>query len=331
VPASDDDSTRRAFYADVRAGLAQPQKTIPAKYFYDACGSDLFEAITRLDAYYPTRTERAILAAHASEMAGAIGADAVLIEYGSGSSDKTRILLDALVGEPHRLAAYVPIDISPSALGAAAHALRERYPGLCVAPVAADYTATVTLPDLPPHRRRAVFFPGSTVGNFTDDEARAFFRTAAGEAGAGGALLLGADLVKPVDVLLRAYDDEEGVTAAFNRNLLVRLNRELGADADLSAWRHEARWNAGASRVEMHLVSERDQTLTVDGEAFAVRAGETIHTENSRKYAEGELAAMAAEAGWHLARRWTEAPGATPGWFAVELYVLDHDAGDDAA
>lgn len=311
------------FASDVRAGLALPQKSVPAKYFYDAEGSALFEAITRLEAYYPTRTERAILRAHAGEMADAVGPEAVLIEFGSGSSDKTRLLLDALVGEPRRLAAYVPIDISPSALGAAAHALRERYPGLCVVPVAADYTAAVDLPPLPAHRRRAVFFPGSTVGNFTEDEALAFFRTAADEAGAGGALLVGADLVKPVDVLLRAYDDEEGVTAAFNLNLLARMNRELGADADLSAWAHEARWNAGASRVEMHLVSLRDQTLTVDGAAIPFRAGETIHTENSRKYAPGELAAMAATAGWRLVRRWTDAPGATPDWFAVELYVLD--------
>ncbi len=330
MPTSDDPA-QLTFSADVRAGLAQPQKTIPSKYFYDAEGSRLFDAITCLDAYYPTRTERAILHAHADEMADAIGPDAVLIEYGSGSSDKTRILLDALVGPAHRLAAYVPIDISPSALGAAAHALRERYPGLLVAPVAADYTASVELPSLPPHRRRVVFFPGSTVGNFTDSEARAFFQTAADEAGPGGALLLGADLVKPVDVLLRAYDDEEGVTAAFNLNLLARLNRELSADADLDAWRHEARWNADASRIEMHLVSRRDQTLTVDSEAFSVRAGETIHTENSRKYADGELAATAGAAGWRLDRRWTDAPGAEPGWFAVELYRLDDAPGDPAS
>ena len=321
--------SRSGFAADVLAGLAQPQKTIPSKYFYDAEGSRLFDAITRLDAYYPTRTERAILTAHAPQIAAALGVEAAMIEYGSGSSDKTRILLDALDGTRYRLAAYVPIDISPTALAAAAEALHARYPGLPVCPVAADYTQPFALPALPPHRRRVVFFPGSTVGNFSDDEAAAFFEQAARVAGSGGALLIGADQTKPVDVLLRAYDDEEGVTAAFNKNLLVRLNRELGADADLDAWAHEARWNDAESRVEMHLVSQRDQTLRVAGAAVGCAdltvsflAGETIHTENSRKYAPGALTALAAPAGWQPSHRWTSAPGTPPDWFAVELYTL---------
>ncbi len=315
-----------SFAADVLAGLAQTPKTIPSKYFYDAEGSRLFDAITRLDAYYPTRTERAILTAHAPEMAAALGVEAAMIEYGSGSSDKTRILLDALNGTRYRLAAYVPIDISPSALSEAAHALRDRYPGLPVCPVAADYSQPLTLPDLPPHRRRVVFFPGSTVGNFSDAEAAAFFEQAARKAGSGGALLIGADQApgpgKPVDVLLRAYDDEEDVTAAFNKNLLARMNRELGADADLDAWAHEARWNADDSRIEMHLVSLADQTLAVSGEAVSFRSGETIHTENSRKYTPDALAALAARAGWQRTHRWTTAPDAPPNWFAVELYTL---------
>lgn len=315
-----------SFEADVRAGLAQTPKTIPSKYFYDAEGSHLFDAITRLDAYYPTRTERAILTAHAAEIAAALGEEAAMIEYGSGSSDKTRILLDTLNGTRYRLAAYVPIDISPTALAEAAEALHARYPGLPVCPVAADYTQTVHLPDLPPHRRRVVFFPGSTVGNFSVREAEAFFEQAARKAGSGGALLIGADQApgpgKPVHVLLRAYDDEEGVTAAFNKNLLARLNRDLGADADLDAWAHEARWNAAESRVEMHLVSLADETLTVAGEAVSFHAGETIHTENSRKYAPDALAALAARAGWQRTHRWTTAPQTPPDWFAVELYTL---------
>lgn len=333
APPSD---TTDAFADDVRVGLARRPRTLPAKYFYDAAGSALFEAITRLGAYYPTRTERAILAAHAPEIARAIGPEAVLIEYGSGSSEKTRLLLDALVPAPLRLAAYVPLDISPSALDDAARVLRDRYPGLAVRPVAADYTAPVDLPDLPPHRRRAVFFPGSTIGNLSEDEAATFFATAAEEAGPGGALVLGADLVKPVDVLLAAYDDPEGVTAAFNKNLLARLVRELGADADLDAWAHEARWNEAERRIEMHLVSLRAQTLAftdgpLDSEAFAFEAGETIHTENSRKYAPGELEALAARAGWRLDARWTTAPGVPAGWFAVELYTLGEAPGAGAS
>ena len=299
-------------------GLRQPQKAIPSKYLYDARGSELFDRITRLDAYYPTETERAILTDNIGAIAEAVGDRAVVVEYGSGSSDKTRTLLDAL---RDTLAAYVPIDISPSALSEAAERLRERYPGVPVLPVVADYTRPLALPGLPPHDHVTVFFPGSTVGNFSPDEARAFFRQAAEVASAGrgtGGLLIGADQRKPLDVLIPAYDDPEGVTAAFNLNLLARANRQLGADFDLGLWRHEARWNEAESRIEMHLVSEADQTATVAGEAYAFARGETIHTEISTKYGPDDLAALASGAGWTRRDRWTDARG----WFAVERYTL---------
>ena len=314
-------STRPApgtFAADVLDGLSRQPRSLPSKYFYDERGSELFDQITRLDAYYPTRTERHILRDNADALVDAIGRQSALVEYGSGSSDKTQILLDALHAR-RTLAAYVPIDISEDYLLATAERLRERYPGLPVLPVAADYTQPFTLPALPDEtRRRVVFFPGSTVGNFTPDEARRFFRQAAAVAGPGGSLLIGADQVKDVVVLERAYDDEDGVTAAFNLNLLRRLNRELDGDADLSAWAHEARWNGDASRIEMHLRSLTDQTLHVAGRAFSFRAGETIHTENSYKYTPDGLTALAAPAGFTRVDRWTDARG----WFAVEHYRL---------
>lgn len=305
------------FRDDVLQGLRHEPKSIPSKYFYDAEGSRLFDRITTLDAYYPTRTERTILEDHTEAMAEALRPRPVLVEYGSGSSDKTRILLDALRGE---IAAYVPIDISGVHLAASAEALRGRYPGLTVLPVAADYTQPFALPDLPPHDHICVFFPGSTIGNFAPEEARSFFRQVANVAGTSphGGLLIGADQRKPLDVLLPAYDDPEGVTAAFNLNLLARINRELAGTFDLSAWRHEARWNEVHSRIEMHLVSARDQTASICGESVVFREGETIHTEISTKYGPDDLARLAAPAGWVRRDRWTDARG----WFAVERYTL---------
>ena len=294
--------------------MSASPRAIPPKWLYDAEGSRLFDAITRLDAYYPTETERAILHDHAAEMAEAIGADAALIEYGSGSSDKTRVLLDALL-HAGSLAAYVPIDISPTALDEAAAALREEYPGLDVRPVVADYTKPFDLPDVSPRERRVVFFPGSTVGNFTPAETEAFFRHAAEVVGPGGALLVGADQRKDAAVLQAAYDDAEGVTAAFDLNLLTRMNRELGADADPSAWAHEAR--VFTDRVEMHLVSQTKQTLTVCGERFSFGPGASIHTETSTKFGPETLSGLAAPAGFRRAQRWTDPKG----WFAVELYT----------
>ncbi len=304
------------FAADVLDGLAQHPRALPAKYFYDEAGSRLFDAITRLDAYYPTRTERAILTQNADAIVDAIGKHSTLVEYGSGSSDKTTVLLDALHAR-RTLAAYVPIDISEAFLLSTAERLRGTYPGLPILPLAADYTQPYTLPDLPDSSERiVVFFPGSTIGNLTTDEAVGFLRHVAQVVGDRGALLMGVDQWKDAGVLRLAYDDPDGVTAAFNLNLLRRINRELSGDADLGAWSHHVRVNAEARRVEMHLRSETDQTLTVCGQAFAFAAGETIHTENSHKYDAASMAALAARAGLDRRQRWTDADD----YFAVELY-----------
>ena len=305
-----------AFARDVVAGLGSRPRTLPAKYFYDEDGSRLFDQITRLPAYYPTRTERQILTDHADEMVDAIGKDAALIEYGSGSSDKTRILLSALHAR-RTLAAYVPIDISEAFLHETAERLREQYPGLPVLPVAADYTRPFALPALPPETtRRVVFFPGSTIGNFSRDEARGFLSHVRDVVGPRGALLVGVDQWKDAEVLERAYDDPQGVTAAFNLGVLRRIERELGAGLDLDAWSHRAVVNHDERRVEMHLVSDRDQFITLGDHAFRFRAGETIHTEDSHKYDADGLAALARGAGLEQRARWTDPDD----WFAVELY-----------
>ncbi|HLA64509.1 MAG TPA: L-histidine N(alpha)-methyltransferase [Rhodothermales bacterium] len=298
---------------DALAGLLATPKTLPSKYFYDEEGSALFETITRLDAYYPTRTERGILERHVGEIARAVGPRAAIIEYGSGSSEKTRLLLDALDSP----AAYVPIDISADFLLVSAEQLRTEYPGLPVLPVEADYTRPFKLPELPTDtRRRVVFFPGSTLGNFLPDEATAFLKQAGELAGPNGGLILGVDLKKDRAVLGVAYDDPEGVTAQFNKNLLVRLNRELGADFDVDAFDHHAPYNEAEGRVEMHLVSRYDQTVHLDGHAIPFRARESIHTENSYKYDLGELVPRAATAGLTLEGSWTDPAG----WFAVLFF-----------
>jgi dimethylhistidine N-methyltransferase len=291
------------FCIDVLAGLSRARKTLPCKYLYDERGSALFERICELDEYYPTRTELAILAAYADEMAERLGARCLLVEYGSGSGRKTRLLLDHLC-EP---AGYVPIDISSEALAASARALAADYPGLEVLPVCADYTEPLELPrPARPAARRGVFFPGSTIGNFTPLEAQRFLGRMARVAGVGGGMLIGVDLRKDRSVLEPAYDDALGVTAAFNKNLLARINRELGADFELDRFRHLARWNAAAGRVEMHLVSEVEQRVRVADAEFRFAAGETIHTENSYKYALDEFAALAAQAGLAVRRVWTD-------------------------
>ncbi len=291
-----------AFRRDVLDGLQEQPKTLPCKYFYDARGSDLFEQITRLDAYYPTRTETAILEAYGDEMADLIGPDARIVEYGSGSSEKTLLLLEKLDAP----AAYVPIDISDAALSAAADRTRQRFPDLVVAPVVADYTAPFVLPGTP-GRRTVVFFPGSTIGNFEPENAAAFLAGMARVAGAHGGLLIGVDLKKDRATLERAYDDDEGVTAAFNLNLLARINRELGGGFDLTGFAHEARWNEEEGRVEMHLVSLREQTVEVGGASVFFGEGETIHTENSYKYTPDGFAHLAAQAGFDRTHLWTDA------------------------
>jgi len=294
------------FRDEVLRGLRQQQKEIPSKYFYDERGSRLFDRICELEDYYPTRTEAAIMREHVAEMAELLGPSCLLIEYGSGSSTKTRILLDHL-REP---AAYVPVDISCEHLLRAAADLRQVYPGLRVLPVCADYTAHFELPDRDGAvARTAVYFPGSTVGNFHPEQAREFLRHVVDVAGPGGALLIGVDLKKDPRILERAYNDREGVTAAFNLNMLARINRELGAEFDLDAFRHHAFYNEDHGRIEMHLVSLRAQTVRVGNVAIAFREGETIFTESSYKYDRDEFAQLAGRVGWTVERVWTDAQG----------------------
>jgi dimethylhistidine N-methyltransferase len=291
------------FAADVLRGLAAPQKSLPCKYFYDAAGSELFEEITRLDEYYPTRTELAIMERHAAEMAALLGERCLLVEYGSGSSTKTRLLLDQLC-DP---VAYVPVDLAAEQLGRSARALAADYPAVEVLPLLADFTCPLRLP-VPRRRaaRRVVYFPGSTIGNFAGEEAVALLRRTARLCGRNGGLLLGADLRKDVAILEPAYNDRRGVTAAFNLNLLARINRELGGDFVLEQFEHWAFFNATAGRIEMHLVSRCDQWVRVAGAAFSFAAGETIHTENSYKYTFTELHDLAAAGGFAPPRVWTD-------------------------
>jgi dimethylhistidine N-methyltransferase len=300
-----------AFEADVVEGLSRPRKFVPPKYFYDAEGSRLFEAICDLAEYYPTRTETALLRDIAGEISSAIPPGAALVEFGSGASTKTRIVLDAAP----QLAVYVPIDISPEALAGASDAIRAHYPGLTVAPLVEDFTRALNLPADAAGRPVVGFFPGSTIGNFTPAEAQAFLTGARRLLGEGAAFVVGIDLVKDEATLVAAYDDALGVTAAFNRNLLARINRELAGDFDLAAFAHRAVWNAGESRIEMHLDSTKAQTVHVAGRAFAFSAGETLHTENSYKFTVEGFARLAAGAGWRLEREWVSPSPA----FAVVL------------
>ncbi|QDT16837.1 L-histidine N(alpha)-methyltransferase [Alienimonas californiensis] len=306
APAADASAPDQTFLTDVLAGLSGDPKSLPCKYFYDAAGSRLFEAITALPEYYPTRIEAAIFRDQAEAIARFVGPGAVLIEFGSGNSEKSRVLLDACGEYVGALAAYVPQDISGPFLETVARRLRNEYPGLPVLPIIGDFTQPVTLPDLPPHRRRVGFFPGSTIGNFGPGAAAKVLRTFHDAVGPGGGLILGADLIKDGATLEAAYDDAAGVTAQFNRNLLTRINRELGADFPVDRFRHEARWNAEQSRVEMHLVADAPRTVTVAGRRFDFAEGESIHTENSYKFSRETLHALAAEAGFTIETIWTD-------------------------
>ena len=291
------------FAADVLEGLGADPKWLSSRWLYDARGSELFEDITELPEYYPTRTEISILKNCVSEIADLIGPGAHVIEYGSGSSRKTSLLLDALE-EPE---VYVPVEISESALREAAERISERHKGLRVSPVVADFTQPFDLPDsLSPTARRLIFFPGSTLGNFTQPAAEAFLRGARDIARPGDIFILGADRVKDPSVLVAAYDDAAGVTAAFNKNLLVRINRELGANFDVSAFRYRARYDEERERVHMHLVSQKAQTVRIAGASIAFEAGETIHTEDSHKYTRDTLNKLATRAGWNVDRMWTD-------------------------
>lgn len=295
-----------SFREDVIAGLSQPQKALPPKYFYDAEGSRLFERICRLPEYYPTRAELALTRAHLAEIARFAGRGCELIEYGSGASQKTRLLLGAL-----RPSVYVPVDISQDALAAAARRLAREFGWLHIFAVVGDFSQPLRLPVYRARagRRRVVYFPGSTIGNLSLDEAQAFLSMSRAQVGAGGAMLIGVDLKKDANVLHAAYNDAKGVTAAFNLNLLRRINRELGADFDLRRFRHYAFYNAGLGRIEMHLVSLARQAVRIGRHRFAFAPGEALHTENSYKYTAAEFRALAAQAGFRAARAWQDARG----------------------
>jgi dimethylhistidine N-methyltransferase len=298
---------------DVLRGLALPEKNIPSLYFYDRRGSELFEAITSLPEYYPTRTEIGILERHGEEMAAMLGPGVRLIELGSGSATKTELLLARLQAP----AAYVPVEISRDHLLAAATRIAADFPGLEVLPVTADFTEPFELPEPKRSRvrRNVAFFPGSTIGNFPRDMAAALLRATAAEVGPGGAMLIGVDLAKDREVLERAYNDAAGVTAEFNLNLLLRLNRELGANFDVRAFRHEAVWDEEHGRIEMRLVSTRPQRVRVAGHTFQFARDEVLVTEYSHKYSLASFRALAEGNGFAVARTWTD-PGQL---FSVQL------------
>lgn len=309
------------FLQDALTGLAKPAAELPSKYLYDELGSMLFEAICVTPEYYVTRADLAILNEHMTEIARAIGPQAHVIEFGSGAGVKTSRLLDSL----ERPTAYSPIEISAAALEASAAHLRHQFPQLRIQPVQADYTQPISPADLDicqDCRTRVVYFPGSTIGNFTLAQAQHFLQRiqkiiSAFAPEVGGGLLIGIDLMKPLETLIPAYDDAAGVTSAFNKNLLARMNRELGSDFDLQRWHHEARFNEQRQRVEMHLVSDIRQTVTLADQTFEFAEGASIHTENSHKYTLEGFSEMAAATGLRLQQHWTDPNG----WFATCYYV----------
>jgi dimethylhistidine N-methyltransferase len=296
------------FRGDVLAGLAARPRAIPARWFYDEAGSEIFEEITQISEYYPTRAEQALLDAHATEMAAACDRCAI-VEYGSGASVKTRTLLRA--AQP---AAYVPIDISGDFLRATANALSADFPDLAIYPVEADFSESIMLPAEVAAMPKLGFFPGSTIGNLVPATAVDLLRRMRVTLGVDAKLLIGMDRVKDTQVLIRAYDDAAGVTARFNMNLLTRINRELDGDIPLDAFAHEARWNDTLSRIEMHLRATRDVAFGVSGQNFAIAADETIHTENSHKYSLRSARLLLAAGGWSVEREW-----AGDGAFALSL------------
>jgi L-histidine N-alpha-methyltransferase len=298
------------FALDVLEGLSRPRKSIPCTWLYDARGSALFEAITELPEYHPTRTEIALLGSCAAAIAAHAGPRPVVLELGSGSSRKTPLLLRALA-QP---AAYVPIDISPGMLHDSVQALRPHFPALPCLPVVGDFSTLAALPDLPEGTRLG-FFPGSTLGNFAPSAATGLLRHWGELLGPGSLMVVGIDATCDPEVLVPAYDDAQGVTAAFNLNLLTRINRELGADFQLTRFRHEARFASDPTRIEMHLVSRMPQQVTIGGHAFRFQAGESIHTESSHKYGDAPFKALARAAGWSPVAAWSDAARC----FAVHL------------
>jgi dimethylhistidine N-methyltransferase len=290
------------FAASVLEGLSRARKSLSCRFFYDERGSALFEAITGLPEYYPTMTEIAILDAQAAEIAEGVPDGSVLVEFGSGSSRKTEILLAGLP----QLRAYVPVDVSETSLAGARQRLSVRFPALDVRPITGDFSRHVTLPADLAKAQKLGFFPGSTIGNFGPLAASRLLHQMGSVLSPQGRLIVGVDLKKDARQLIRAYDDAAGVTAAFNLNLLERINRELEGTFDLDGFRHEAIYNPREGRIEMHIVSKKDQAARICGRWFRFFAGETIHTENSYKYSVGQFQELAQAAGWTAGRVWTD-------------------------
>ncbi|WP_291851583.1 L-histidine N(alpha)-methyltransferase [Bradyrhizobium sp.] len=295
------DAQTQVFASDVIGGLSQFPKRLSPKYFYDAAGSELFEQITVLPEYYPTRTELGILRSRGDAIAGTFPEGAALVEFGAGASTKVRLLL-----ERSGFGAYVPVDISGDFLKAQASGLRADFPDLDVYPVAADFTSSFALPDQVAGMPKVGFFPGSTLGNFEPQEARAFLRSARDILGRGAQMIVGVDLEKNERVLYDAYNDAAGVTARFNLNVLVRINRELGANFDVSAFMHRSIYNREQHRIEMHLIARKAQTVRILGRVFSFRPGESIHTESSYKYSLERFTDLVRGSGWSVRYSWTD-------------------------
>jgi L-histidine N-alpha-methyltransferase len=300
--ARSEEPARSEFADAVLEGLARKPRSLPCRFFYDARGSELFEEITQLEEYYPTRVETALLADHGEDIAAEMGDANVLVEFGSGSSRKTSLLLAALAA----VDTYIPIDVSDEFLAEAASWLEERHDGLSIRPLVADFTSIAALPLTARRRRKLGFFSGSTIGNLSHDDARAFLTHAARLLGKRSAFLIGVDLKKDPSILVPAYNDARGVTAAFNLNLLHRMKRELGAHIDVEGFAHDAVYDEVHGRMEMYLVSRKRQVVRVLGRRFSFADGERIHTENSHKYSVVEFQALAESAGWQAARVWTD-------------------------
>lgn len=297
---------QQQFLKEVVTGLNASSKNLPCKYLYDAKGSDLFEAICQTDEYYVTRVDLELLDQYLADMAALIGPDVHVIEFGSGAGVKTYHLLQAL-RQPR---AYTPIEISQSALDASAQELRQAFPNLSIRPLQADYTQSIPSDvlrlDGDHDARRLVFFPGSTISNFTHQEAMEFLGRIRNMIGQDGGLLIGVDLIKPLDILIPAYDDSQGVTRDFNLNLLERINRELDADFNIEQFTHEARYNNEYDRIEMHLVSQQEQTVHINGHTFEFAANESIHTESSHKYSVESFTELATQAGLSVVKSWVD-------------------------
>jgi len=299
---ADDRGFDKSFLADVLTGLSEPQKAVPARWFYDHAGSELFEEITTLPEYDPTRTETALLATHGREIARLVGHGQTVVEFGAGSAAKTPLLLREI-----NAAAYVPIDISGEFMRESSKALAAKFPDLPIVSIEANFMKPVSLPASLRDSRKLGFFPGSTIGNMVPGTAVDLLRAMRGTLGDHAHLLIGFDRVKDIARLVAAYDDARGVTARFNLNLLTRINRELDGDIPVDQFRHVARWNADWSRIEMHLEARTDMTFLVSGQPFRMRRGETIHTENSHKYSPDQARLMLQAGGWSPFAQWSDA------------------------